>query len=112
MSRICSGCWVSGFLDLFFYLFISPEVHASKCELEELDLITYRVFHLTLFVFRTVVISRRRANQRLGPLSLWVPTGELTLSVTIKLLKQQTEMDSPNRRTAVNVEHGTLPAGE
>lgn len=112
MHRICSGCWVSGFLDLFFYLSISPEIHASKCELEELDLITYRVFHLTLFAFRTVVISKRGPNQRFGQLSLWVPTGELTLSVTIKLLKQQTGMDSPDRRTAVNVEHGNLPAGE
>ena len=67
---------------------------------------------MTLFTFRTVIFARRGANLGFGQLSLWVPTGELTLSITVKLLKQQTGMESPDRRTVVTVEDGTVPAEE
>jgi hypothetical protein len=66
---------------------------------------------LTLFVLRTVVLLKRRAAPGSSQLSLCLPTGEVTLSVTVKVLRQQRGMETSDRRAAVTVEHGTLPEG-
>ncbi|KIN02865.1 hypothetical protein OIDMADRAFT_144054 [Oidiodendron maius Zn] len=70
------------------------------------------VCHLVLFVLRTVVLIRQRAAPGSGQLSFWLPTGEITLSVSIKILKQQRGIENPGRQAAVTIEHGTLAEGE
>lgn len=70
------------------------------------------VCHLVLVVLRTLVLIRQRTAPGSGQLSLWLPTGEITLSVSIKILKQQRGIENPGRQAAVTIEHGTLAEDE
>lgn len=111
VSYTCYAYLVTIFCGFSMFILSLPPWLAIKL-FQGLRLILCRVFHLSLLVLRTIVFLKQRSRPGSSQLSVWLPTGEITLSFTIRVLRQQRGMESQDRRAAFNIEHGTLPEGE